>query len=44
MVQFESNEQNAKLLQEVIEATRTEEPCEQIELCHVIDKLGQYIS
>lgn len=44
MVQFESDEENARLLHEVIEETRKEEPSERVELCHVIVKLEQNLS
>jgi Protein kinase domain len=44
MVQFESNEEKARLLHEVIDETRKEEPSERVELCHVIVKLEQNLS
>jgi serine/threonine protein kinase len=44
MVQLESDEEKARLLHEVIEETRKEEPNERVELCHVIRKFEQNLS
>jgi serine/threonine protein kinase len=44
MVQFESDEEKARLLREVAEETRMEEPSERTELCYVVRKLRQNLS
>ena len=44
MVQLERDEEKARLLHEVIEETRKEEPSERLELCHVIGKLEKNLS
>lgn len=40
IAQFESDESQGRLLNEVIEQTKKKEPSERIELCHIIAKLG----